>query len=112
MLYSNSIYFSVCAFRAGAKIRNTIVSEDALDYNNHNNYGRYESTANRIAAGVLIIIISAIASLSLFNAIGGVGRMISGFFTGDFRLCFLRVRVMRRGNWRGGDVWQARDAPR
>ena len=49
-----------------------------------NNYGNYDSRANRIAGGILIVIISLLACLSLFNAIGGVGKMISGFLIGVF----------------------------
>lgn len=54
--------------------------------NGNRQYGNYDSRANRIAGGILIIIISTIACLSLFNWMGGVGRMISGFLIGVFGL--------------------------
>ena len=47
-------------------------------------YGNYDSRANRIAGGILIIIVSLLCFLSLVNALGGVGRMISSFLIGVF----------------------------
>ncbi len=47
-------------------------------------YGNYDSRANRIAGGILIIIISLLCFLSLVSALGGVGRMISSFLIGVF----------------------------
>lgn len=52
--------------------------------NGHRQYGNYDSRANRIAGGILIIIISLLAFLSLVNALGGVGRMIYSFLIGVF----------------------------
>lgn len=41
---------------------------------------------NRIAAGILIIIVSLFCFLSLVGALGGVGRMVYGFLAGFFGL--------------------------
>lgn len=41
---------------------------------------------NRIAAGILVIIVSLFCFLSLVGALGGVGRMVYGFLAGFFGL--------------------------
>lgn len=45
---------------------------------------RSQNTFNRVAGGVLIIVTSLFATLSVFGAFGGVGAMIKGFLTGLF----------------------------
>lgn len=52
--------------------------------NGNRQYGNYDGRANRIAGGILVILISLIAFLSLVNAFGGAGRMISAFLVGVF----------------------------
>ena len=41
---------------------------------------------NRIAAGILVILVSLFCFLSLVGALGGVGRMVYGFLAGFFGL--------------------------
>ncbi|MEG1612763.1 MAG: DNA translocase FtsK [Clostridia bacterium] len=55
-----------------------------MSYNNPYNDSRYESTANRIAVGVLIIIVSLLATLSLCNALSSVGHLVKDFLLGVF----------------------------
>ena len=47
-------------------------------------YGNYDSRANRIAGGILIIIVSLLCFLSLVNALGGVGRVFRILDRGHF----------------------------
>lgn len=50
--------------------------------------------ANRIAAGILIIIVSLFCFLSLVGALGGVGRMVYGFLAGFFGLAAYAYSLM------------------
>ncbi|HKL94205.1 MAG TPA: DNA translocase FtsK [Clostridia bacterium] len=61
---------------------------------------RYQNTFNRVAGGVLVIIIALFAMLSVFGAFGGVGQMIKDFLTGTFgfaayaySICFLLIGI-------------------
>lgn len=49
---------------------------------------------NRIAGGVLIIIVSLFCFLSLVGALGGVGRMVYGFLAGFFGLAAYAYSLM------------------
>lgn len=50
--------------------------------------------ANRIAAGILVIIVSLFCFLSLVGALGGVGRMVYGFLAGFFGLAAYAYSLM------------------
>ncbi len=49
---------------------------------------------NRIAAGILVIIVSLFCFLSLVGALGGVGRMVYGFLAGFFGLAAYAYSLM------------------
>lgn len=49
---------------------------------------------NRIAAGILVILVSLFCFLSLVGALGGVGRMVYGFLAGFFGLAAYAYSLM------------------